>query len=133
MMELRPIPFIEDARYRISQDGTVWAHAMPRRGTGRTRPPRLSPRQPISLEEASRVARDHLANAYFPLVEPEHGIVHHVAHRGPRPVGEARLVGSEFRAVGDTRTGWYSLLAADGTMHLFHGPSIAFVAFPPNR
>jgi hypothetical protein len=129
-MELRPIPFIEDARYRIAQDGTVWGQ---RRATARSRVPRFAPRPPMTLEEASSTARAQLANAYFPLVEPEHGIVHHVAHRGPRPTGEARLVGSEFRAVGDTRTGWYSLLAADGTMHLFHGPSIASVAFPPNR
>ncbi len=94
---------------------------------------RYEPLPPISLEQARNHARTSLANGYLPLIDPDDGAVHHLFHRGPKPPGEARLVGGEFTPAGDTRSGWYAIQARDGTMHLFHGPSVASVAFRRNQ
>lgn len=56
-MELRPLPFLADPRYRISRDGTVWTREM-KRGRSRAAPSvRWELVTPISRADATSNAR----------------------------------------------------------------------------
>ena len=66
-MELRPIPFIEDARYRIDREGRVFS-VVTKRGRRRTTPEvRFEQLASLTLAEAIELARG-LGSYLFELI-----------------------------------------------------------------
>jgi hypothetical protein len=148
-MELRPIPFIEDARYGIDRQGRV--HSL-KEAKGRARGiviAKWSPCVPLSLAKAGNFARVS-AGYPFALVFDTTEVVLQLHQDGrreefERPYRAAECIrhnknasperaffkGGSVRATGDLTDGWYCI-DANGSMHIFHGPSVAAEVFAKN-
>ncbi len=161
MMDLRPIPFVDDTKYRIDRDGHVYTLESRQQGRARTIN-EWTRCTPITLAKAQNLARVSL-NYLFPLVEDTFEIVlrlhadgrneetvvpyttaHHARHDPatpmvPHPVhGDAMRSGCEWgggcpRLVGDREHGWYRVQTKSGIVHLFHGASTAAEIFHLNH
>ena len=145
-MELRPIPFVESPNYRLDRQGRV--HSL-RKAKGRARgllAAKWSPCDPLSLARASDFARVS-AGYHFALVFDTTEVVLRIHQDGRREEYErpyraaecirhtpndaperAFLKGGSVRATGDLEHGWYCI-DANGSKHLFHGPSVAAEVF----
>jgi hypothetical protein len=145
MMELRPIAFIEDARYRIDREGRVFS-MVTKRGRQRTTPEvRFEQLTALTLAEAIELARG-LGSYRFELIrrssmirmtfDREHNklgefeipymAAQRINHDGRTPVevrtidghelkSSCEWIGAEVPLVGDGLTGWHSLSSAAGT------------------
>lgn len=146
MTELRPIPFVESLNYRIDRQGRV--HSL-RKAKGRARghlAVKWSPCEPLSLAHAGNFARVS-AGYHFALVFDTTEVVVRLFQDGrheeyERPYRAAQCIrhnandspehalfkGASVRATGNIEIGWYCI-DADGSKHLFHGPSVAAEVF----
>lgn len=146
MTKLRTIPFVESADCRIDRQGRV--HSL-KRAKGRARglaAAKWSLCAPLALDQATHFARVTMDYPFELVVEePEVIIVLHadgrreefkqpykgaecIRHNSKDPPERAGFKGGSVRAVGDLTRDWYCI-DADGTKHLFHGPSVAAEVF----
>jgi hypothetical protein len=160
-MKLRPIPFIDDLRYRIDRDGQVYSLEIRKQGRGRIIS-EWTKCTPLILKDAQSFARVSL-NYLIPLVAETSEAIHRTNADGstqtiiltytmaqqvrhdpatpmePHPLyGDAILSGSEWvgacpRLVGDREHGWYCVTTNSGIVHLLHGASTAAEIFDVDR
>lgn len=133
MMELRPIPFVDDTKYRIDRTGTVYRI---KQTTRLGQPDRTYPIRPMARLDAENMLRDLRGGSRkggaLPLVFPpftgpagELAMVWCVIHCGKSFADEKRAwAGPIIHANGDLQNNWYTVDSAQVTF-LFHGPSVS--------
>lgn len=144
-MELRPIPFIESPNYRIDRKGRVHSLKTARRPRGLLAV-KWSPCDPLSLAQASNFARVSAGYPFALVVDTSEVILtlypdgrreereqpyraaECIRHNPNDSPGRASFKGGSVRAAGDLDHGWYCI-DANGSKHLFHGPSVAAEVF----
>lgn len=146
MMELRPIEFIQDDRYRIDRSGAVYKLKAVDRGRGRVFA-KWEPCTPLAFTKARNLASKTLEYPFELLmhmtrvellihpdgrmlerVVPFHG-AECIRHDPATPKGEAQWKGPTVAAVGDLKVGWYCVECTGKVVHLFHGESVAAELF----
>jgi len=149
-MELRPIEFIQDDRYRIDRSGTV--HAL-KESKGRARGlAGLKWKQcnSLTLTKARNLASKtleypfdlvmHTTQPVF-LIHPDGRMLERlepflaaecIRHDPATPKGEAQWKGHPVTAVGNLDAGWYCVESKGKVVHLFHGESVAAELFKQN-
>jgi hypothetical protein len=144
-MELRPIPFVEDPRYRIDSAGRVHARRESRRGSRKRIEVKWEPCQPMKLDKAREFARGRARDGGELLIPDRevtiktsdqlslsrltHAAVRRVTHVEKHAADDGYLAAEAIPADGDTNHGWFRLTCADGVVHVFHGPSVATCIF----
>ena len=137
-MELREIPFVGDATYRIARDGSMW------RVKGST--PRAI--ATLTLVEAAKDSRTNAQHSFDLVIEgvSDEGdpcaMAQHVTHvhtpfetrtvAGHEVRVRAELQGGDFPLVGDPAVGWACIRIhhpGGDRVHIFHGPSVAAEIF----
>ena len=145
MMELRPIPFISDDGFRVSREGCVRTRHERRGRSSRMSSIAWDPCAPMSLEEARKFARGRardggelvIPSREVRLTTPDGEILSRRTPTAVRrvrtvpspPAGAELLIGEAMEAQGDVSSNWFLLSTSDGSLHLFHGPSVARAVF----
>jgi hypothetical protein len=149
-MELRPIEFIQDDRYRIDRSGTV--HAL-KESKGRARGLaglKWKPCEPLTLTKARNLARNTLDYPFELVMQTTRVVllIHEdgrmlervepflaaecIRHDPATPEGEAQWKGHPVTAVGNLEAGWFHLKTKANVVHMFHGESLAAELFKQN-
>jgi len=143
------IPFVHDSRYAIDRSGRVYSlRSKPGRARGIPCTPVWVPCEPLSYEKARNLARV-AADFGFELLHQLSEVVIRTNPDGTRDEFERPYLavmtathdpkaatGESFwggvaviRAQGDPAQGWYRVTCTNGSVHLFHGPSVAGTVF----